>query len=240
MVKYYIRKGPIELERKTNPVLKCFEPMVDCIADLFGSNCEVVLHDISDLDNSIIKIRNGHVTGRKPGDSMTDVGLEMIEQAKNGRANFGIYSPRTKTGKVLISNAINIFSPKGKHVGILCINLDVSEFVQLQKKIQNFCGVAGRRDQNVREEHFESNIRSIVQESIDNMIKEKGISVHNLTKRDRLEIIDELNKKGFFFIRGAVRQVSKSLGISSPTLYKYLEEIRFPLKETPMAEGGGK
>ena len=40
------------------------------IAAQFGSNCEVVVHEISECStsNSIIAIENGHVSGRKLGD----------------------------------------------------------------------------------------------------------------------------------------------------------------------------
>ena len=36
------------------------------IAATFGSNCEVVIHDVSGKgsDNTIVAIENGHVTGR--------------------------------------------------------------------------------------------------------------------------------------------------------------------------------
>lgn len=219
------------MERKINTFLKCFDLVVDCIADLFGPNCEVVLHDISDLEHSILKIRNGHVTGRKVGDSMTDVGLEMIKEAENGFSIIGNYNPKTKTGKILKSNAINIRDPEGKHIGILCINLDVNELIQCEQKIRNFYKVEDERKDKVSEEHFEENIWSIMHEIIDNVIEEHGISIHNLKKEDRLEIINKVDKKGLFLIKGAVLQVGKILGISSPTVYKYLEEIRFSSKE---------
>ena len=35
------------------------------LAEQFGSNCEIVIHDLSEehIDNSIVHIENGHVTG---------------------------------------------------------------------------------------------------------------------------------------------------------------------------------
>jgi predicted transcriptional regulator YheO len=117
--------------QKINPILKLFFPLVDCIADLFGSNCEVVLHDVSGVEKSIIKIRNGHVTGRKLGNPMTDVGLEMIKKANEGLVLLGNYNPRTETGKLLKSNAINIKDPNNKLIGILCINY---KFFAIQRK----------------------------------------------------------------------------------------------------------
>lgn len=40
------------------------------VAAQFGSNCEVVIHDVSGNrpDHTIVHIENGHVSGRKVGD----------------------------------------------------------------------------------------------------------------------------------------------------------------------------
>ena len=66
-----------------NPIIKKYEPLVDLLADLFGSNCEVVLHDIKNPERSIVKIRNGHITSRKRGGPITDLGLKIIKDNKN-------------------------------------------------------------------------------------------------------------------------------------------------------------
>jgi len=223
-------------EQNINPTLKLFFPLVDCIADLFGSNCEVVLHDISDVEHSIVKISNGHITGRKIGNPMTDVGLEMIKKADKGLTLLGNYNPKTKTGKLLKSNAINIRDLNNKLVGILCINLDVSNLAQIDQEIQDFYKAEDKKQAKVEEEYFGTDVWSIIQEIIEKIINEKGKPVHNLAKEDRLEIIKELDKKGIFLIKGAILQVSKSLGISSPTIYKYLEETRFASNEKQLLE----
>lgn len=57
---------------KLHPTLKAFIPFVKGLAETFGSNCEVVLHDFSDLQHSIIAIENGHVTGRSLGSPMME------------------------------------------------------------------------------------------------------------------------------------------------------------------------
>jgi predicted transcriptional regulator YheO len=221
------------MEKKdTNPYLKSLFPIVDCIADLFGPNCEVVLHDISDPEHSIVKIKNGQVTGRKVGAPLTDVALEMIKEAEKDLKVLGNYNPRTKNGRLLKSNAVNIKDPKGKLIGIMCINVDISKAQQLQQSIQFINQIiedfAYVKEETVKakEEHFESDLWTILQEMIDNVIKERGISVDLLNKENRLEIIKKLNEKGIFFFKGANHFVARALGISSPTIYRYLEELR--------------
>ena len=48
------------------------------VSEQFGSNCEVVIHEITDKSaySSIAAIYNGHVTGRKLGDGPSHVVLE--------------------------------------------------------------------------------------------------------------------------------------------------------------------
>jgi len=220
-------------KENVNPFLKSLFPIVDCIADLFGPNCEVVLHDISNPEHSIVKIRNGHVTGRKEGAPLTDVALEMIKSAdKDNLIVLGNYNPKTRNGRLLKSNAVNIRDPKGKHVGIMCINFDINKAQQLQQSIQRINQLiqdfAFVKEEAVtaKEEHFESDLWTILQGLIDNVIKEKGVTVDLLTKEERLEIIKKLNEKGIFFFKGAIHFVARALGISSPTIYRYLEELR--------------
>ncbi len=51
-------------ENKFNPELKPYIAVADMIAETFGKNCEVVLHDLGFPRKSVIHVANGHVTGR--------------------------------------------------------------------------------------------------------------------------------------------------------------------------------
>ena len=45
--------------------LERYIPMVTFISEICGKNYEVILHDVSDPENSVISIFNGHLSGRK-------------------------------------------------------------------------------------------------------------------------------------------------------------------------------
>lgn len=219
--------------KQINPLLKCLFPVVDCIADLFGPFCEVVLHDISDPEHSIVKIRNSHVTGRKIGAPLTDIALEMIKESKDGLEILGNYNPHAKNGRLLKSNAVNIKDPSGKQVGILCFNFDVSRLQkyqqgleQINETMKEFAFVKEEPKIKAKEEHFETDMWTVLQEMIDNIIEEKGKPTHQFSKEERLEVIHALNEKGIFFVKGAIHLVAGSLGISAPTIYRYLDEAR--------------
>ena len=55
-------------------------PIVRGLAEMFGPDCEVVLHDVRRLPHSIVAIENGGVTGRTVGDVPTD---RMLRSLRN-------------------------------------------------------------------------------------------------------------------------------------------------------------
>ncbi|MBE0528035.1 MAG: PAS domain-containing protein, partial [Thermoleophilia bacterium] len=52
--------------------MQTFLPIVRGLAEMFGPDCEVVLHDVRRLPHSIVAIENGVVSGRTVGDVPTD------------------------------------------------------------------------------------------------------------------------------------------------------------------------
>ena len=76
------------------------------IAQQFGPNCEVVVHDLisNDPDSSIVAIENGHVTGRKVGDGPSQVVLEALRSERAHLQDHLSYLTRTKDGKILKSS----------------------------------------------------------------------------------------------------------------------------------------
>ena len=58
--------------------LERYIPMVTFISEICGKNYEVILHDVSDPENSVISIFNGHLSGRKVGDPMTELARNLV------------------------------------------------------------------------------------------------------------------------------------------------------------------
>lgn len=85
--------------------LKCIErykPLVKFLAEVLGKNCEIVLHDLEDFENSVIAIENGQISGRKVGDSLTDLALNVLkDQEKLENGYLTNYTGKTFAGKNL-------------------------------------------------------------------------------------------------------------------------------------------
>jgi len=81
-----------------NKYLKPYIALVDFIADSLGPNHEVVLHDVTNINESIVAIRNGEITGREIGGPLTDLSFKLIkEQAHSEKAYVYNYG-KTKSG----------------------------------------------------------------------------------------------------------------------------------------------
>jgi predicted transcriptional regulator YheO len=230
-MKKALRRGSAnQVPSRAEEILKYYEPVVDCIADLFGPSCEVVLHDVRRPTNSVVKIRNGDVTGRTLGSPLTNLGLEILQSRRFTRTTFGNYQTRTKDGRTLNSNAVMIRDEAGTIVGMLCINWDVTPVLAMKRNLAtvyrngSFAVESPSRD---LKEHHASDVPTLIRSIIQDEVKKNGHHRHKMNKKEkRLHIVNSLYRRGVFNVRGAVQQVARALGISNVSVYKYLEEVR--------------
>lgn len=59
-------------------ILTSYFRLADTIADFIGPHSEVVIHSFENFEKSVVKIVNGHHTGRTLGSPITDLGLRML------------------------------------------------------------------------------------------------------------------------------------------------------------------
>ena len=95
-------------------ILKSYEAVVDGLAMLIGSHCEIVLHSLQDLKCSAIRIANGEHTGRKIGSPITDLALRMLHDMTGADSSVSkCYFTRAKSGVLMksLTIAINEITP---------------------------------------------------------------------------------------------------------------------------------
>lgn len=205
-----------------HPIIKRYVPMVKGIAATFGSNCEVVLHDLADLQNSIVIIENGDVTGRDGDSSMTDHSLQQI---KSGNTNKDIinYSGKGKNGKTIKSTTMFIRDDSEKVIGCLCINFDVTEFILAKKVLSEMLEFG---ESIVKQSNNDKKINDVLSELVQGKLDEIGKPVSYLNKEEKVDVVKKLDIQGVFLIKGAIDYVAEILCVSRYTIYNYLDETR--------------
>lgn len=229
---------------RIRPVIRHFLPLVDLLADFFGPHCEVVLHDFALPRGTIVKIRNGHLSGRRIGGPITDFGLQMIRRLREDPTAAVLqlnYTSHGHDGRELKSASM-IIREKGRNVGALCLNLDLAPMEMLRDFLVEFCKTGGASGMGAdTEEVFVPNFRSLMDELVEKAIKESRRVPGVMTRTDKLLVLRSLKKRGVFLMRGAVREVSARLGVATPTIYKYLNEDRNPGRgKSARSAGRGK
>lgn len=203
-------------------------PIMQCIAAQFGDNCEVVLHDLQKgLENSIVAIENGHVTGRKVGDPSSNLGLEVLRGTDVNGDKYN-YITQTSSGKTLRSSSMYLRDDKNKVIGSLCINLDISEFIAAEKAIQSMTNSYSNQiaSTNNVKEVFVTDVNELLDHLIQECMQEIKVPVINMTKKDKMDAIKFFDDRGAFLIKKSSEKICEFLNISKYTLYAYLGELK--------------
>ncbi len=195
------------------------------VAIQFGSNCEVVVHDLSTdrLDNSIIHIENGHVSKRKQGDGPSHIVLETIKQDPSKLNDKLAYLTKTHDGHILKSSTMYIRDENGVPSAIFAINYDITSFLAIEGSINSL--IATNEDEGTASEpeNIPLNVNDLLEELIAQSIKIVGKPPTLMSKDDKIKAIQFLNNSGAFLITKSGDKISKCFGISKYTLYSYMD-----------------
>ena len=221
----------------SNKNLLPYFSVAELIARTFP-DAEVVLHDLSLPQHSVIYVANGTVTGRKVGQTFH----HLIEKAVfAGNPEDGVVDNYTfeKDGRQIRSSSLLIRNEQKKLIGALCINIDTTQASALLNLAQGL--LTGRKaDTNFGsktlpdsseqtcpvsiEKSSEESVRQFVNNMVDSMIRELELEGKH-TKEDRLELIRFMDERGVFLVKGSMEYVAGKLGLSKVTLYGYLDKI---------------
>ena len=200
-------------------------PVAETIGRTFGKSCEVVLHDLTTPENSVVYTVNGTVTGRREGQPFDHL-IKFVLLNKNFKNDYTVnYVFETQDGRKIKSSSALIRDKKEEVIGMLCINYDMTLFNRIREELDVFLpssldepGMTGP------ESMIDQNVSTIVDGLIDNIIDSRRRK--DLTRQDNLEIIRFMDDKGIFLVKGAIDKVAAGLGLSKVTIYGYLDAVR--------------
>ena len=201
------------------------------IVQNFGErSCEVIIHDLADLEHSIVWIE-GNVTARCIGGAMTDFGIQKV-QAGDFQDVLN-YTTDIEDGRTLKSCSVFLRDADGVPWGAFCVNLDVTPYVGLVNQLKS---TLLRVNETNVVETFSDDVEVTVRNWLSEAAFEIGKPVDSLTRADRLRVIQILDRKGLFQFKRAIPLLAKYLSVSRYTIYLYLNELRSETKQ-PLAGG---
>ncbi|KOR87921.1 helix-turn-helix transcriptional regulator [Paenibacillus solani] len=222
--------------KQSQKLLESYFPIASFIAAIIGPQCEVVVHDISDPERSIIFIENGHISGRRVGDASTDLVLKILKAEAYREEQFiANYKASGGRGQTFRSATYFIKNDSGELVGLMCLNIDITHMEVAADWINSIlqggsltppAALGAPKEEKPSTEYLQGNVDDLLQHMIQTVLGRISIPVDRLSSSEKIEVVKELNEQGVFLLKGGVSEVAAALSISEPTVYRYLQKLK--------------
>ena len=215
--------------------LEPYAKLVYFLSAALGDNCEIALHDLTSKDQEIVAISNNPISGREVGAKLSNLSLHYLEEKQYLNHDYVMnYKTVGNDGK-LMRAATYFIKEEGREmpVGMLCINVNISDLEYLTSTIKKILGIKEEKDIEFKMDNPVEILSSPLDEMIDMYIKEclekMGFPSYFLAERlnvdEKIKVVKYLQEKGTFKVKGAIVLVAEKLAVSEPTVYRYLRKM---------------
>ena len=208
-----------------NKKLETYITLVDFLADFMGENTEVVLHDLTDWQHSVVAIRNGHISGRQVGAPITESSLRILRSEMHKKAPY-MYNEHNKSqnGETMKSASWFIKDENETLIGMICINSDCHELIAARNILNKMIKppIMEKDKDEKGPDKINIDVKALVDNNLDHVGNSLSKIIRTLSKDEKVEISGKLEEMGTFTVKGTIWYLANSMGVSVPTLYRYI------------------
>ena len=202
--------------------LEPYAKLVYFLSAALGDNCEIALHDLTSKDQEIVAISNNPISGREVGAKLSNLSLHYLEEKQYLNHDYVMnYKTVGNDGK-LMRAATYFIKEEGREmpVGMLCINVNISDLEYLTSTIKKILGIKEEKDIEFKMDNPVEILSSPLDEMIDMYIKEclEKMGFPSYFLAERLNVDEKIK------VKGAIVLVAEKLAVSEPTVYRYLKK----------------
>ncbi len=216
------------INKKDEQILESFKHIVKGLSLFLGPDTEIALHSFKDPEHSIIAIENGYITNRSVGSTLTEAGLKIVNELLSKQKDaIGPYKSISPDGKILRSITIPIRNEKRKIIGLLCLNTNISKFIEMEEFTTGFTNFPEEKIENGKLEKKGTTSLNNLEEHMFDEVLTRANSKGSIQKKEKNRfIVEELYKKDFFNLKDSVDFVAQKLDVTIFTIYNYLRAIK--------------
>ena len=229
----------------TPPILHQYTILVNFLGKALGPDYEIVLHDITAEPSRLIAIANGHISGRAIGSPTTNSALQTLA-ANPYKTNDFLYNYQisAKDGRILRASTMFIKDDDGNPIGLLGINFDDARYRELCAKMLSvihpdqflkpplmpFPAIPASPEgislqSYTLADDFSMDISTLMEKSFDSVTASLSTPMERLNQQEKRDIVQKLQERGMFKLKGGISFVAKRLSCSPATVYRYLGEL---------------
>ncbi|WP_303866996.1 transcriptional regulator [Acetobacterium wieringae] len=212
-----------------NKKLQTYVSLVDFLADFMGDSTEVVLHDLTDWHHSVIAIRNGHISCRKVGDPITETNLRILRSEVHKKVPYMNNDPKKFKKKESIKSASWFIKDESDVlIGMICINSDCQDLIAARELLDKMIRppLVETAAQEKGPDKINIDVKELVDNNLNHISRDLSKKLKSLSKDEKIELVGKLNEMGTFSVKGTVWYLAKCMGVSVPTLYRYLSTTK--------------
>jgi predicted transcriptional regulator YheO len=205
-------------------LLNLLERLAEGVVAVVGAHCEVVVHDFSDPEHSVVAIA-GDVTHRQPGAPVPDLSFISGELDKDtpDQLNYQIKINE----HTLQSSTIWIRDPEGNPIGAICINVDYEDLREARALLDKMTTSTSNVPGLVISNTFAKDLDNLIELSAREYLLQRNLSnIDMLSLEEKLDMVDLFEKRGLFQIRGSVKRVADLLKVSRASVYNYRSNLK--------------
>ncbi|MCQ4935915.1 MULTISPECIES: helix-turn-helix transcriptional regulator [Anaerotignum] len=211
------------LSEHDRAILYSYVNVAEGVAEFLGNFCEVVIHNLENMDHSVMHIVNGHLSGRQAGASISEVTLSFLNRMMaEPNLDHLYYFAKNKRGETFKSSISAIMGEKGNIIGLLCINMYLSS--PISDLVHFMTPSESTKQENISETFVENTVELMLhalEEAKKAVYSNLSISSSNKNK----EIVSTLYQKGIFNLKDSVVTIADHLGISKNTVYMHIRNM---------------
>jgi len=208
-----------------NKKLQSYVTLVDFLAEFMGENTEVVLHDMTDWRHSVVAIRNGHISGRKVGDPITETNLRILRSEVHKKVPYMNNDPLIFEKKESIKSASWFIKDENDVlIGMICINSDCHELIVARDLLDKMIHspLVEKEQKEKGPDKINIDVKELVENNLNHISQNLLNQLNLLSKDEKVELVGKLDEMGTFSVKGTIWYLAQSMGVSVPTLYRYI------------------
>ncbi|MGY0219282.1 helix-turn-helix transcriptional regulator [Endozoicomonadaceae bacterium StTr2] len=198
-------------------MLERFFPVAEAISILLHPHAEVVVHNLK--TQKVVALYNNFSQREIGSPSLMD-SIEVDDDMQV----VGPYEKLNWDGRKLKSISSILRDENSNPVGMLCINLDVSQMEQALQTLSSFLrpqDLQPQSDNLFRDDWFEK-----INVFINRWLSTHGKTLQTLTRQDKQELIKELYLSGAFNGPKTAEYTAKVIGLGRTTVFNYLKQLK--------------
>lgn len=211
------------LTERDKAILASYIHVANGVAEFWGDFCEVVIHNLENMDCSVMYIVNGHLSGRQVGASISEVTLSFLNQMlAEPDLKHVCYFAKTKRGETFKASISAILGEMGNIIGLFCLNTYLN--TPVSALVHCLCPSESAKHETISET-FVENTQELMLHALEDAKKCVYSNLTISSSNKNKEIVALLYQKGIFNLKDSVITIAEHLGISKNTVYMHIRNM---------------